>query len=131
MNFPVQEPKAGFMFNNLIFLSGMSKRKNVRLLKRSQIDVVKWDETVRGHSVHFVYGYSWYLDAQGEWEALVYGDYEVVLPLPKKRKFVFTFYYNPWFCQQLGFFGAGLTHRLTEESIIFSGVDELKAVDIF
>lgn len=85
--------------------AGMAKAQNIRLLKRSQIDEGKWNECLKRHDESYIYPYSWYLDAQGSWEALVYDDYFAVMPLPVKRKWGVKYFFNPIFCQQLGVFG--------------------------
>jgi hypothetical protein len=38
------------------------------------------------------------------WDALIWGDYEFVMPLTPKRKWGITYLYQPTFCQQLGIF---------------------------
>lgn len=52
-------------------------------LRSSEIHRAGWDECVRSAFNGSIYGYSWYLDSVcWEWEGLVAGDYEMVLPLP-------------------------------------------------
>lgn len=77
----------------------------IRILKRSQINDAKWDDTIRTASNSLPYAYSWYLDALcPKWMALVIGEYETVMPLPTGRKWGFLYVYQPLFCQQLGVF---------------------------
>lgn len=75
-------------------------------LSRAEIDTEKWDSCVDQYGLP--YGYSWYLDisCQGQWNALVLGDYNLVMPLPFNRK-LFGLYqvYQPILSQQLGVFG--------------------------
>ena len=62
-----------------------------------------------------VYALSWYLDllTDNQWELLVYGDYEYVMPVPFRKKFGLRYTYRPNFCQQLGVFGSNrVTHDM-------------------
>lgn len=80
---------------------------NIRYLRHSEIDFDKWDVCLRNSTSPMIYAESWYLDvvASGEWDGLVAGDYEVIMPLPRKRKFgIIPHFYQPPFCQQLGVF---------------------------
>jgi hypothetical protein len=77
----------------------------MRYLTRDQIDSTKWDRCV-GYSFNsMVYGLSWYLDLMADnWSALVWGDYEAVMPLPYRSKYGFHYLYQPPFTQQFGVF---------------------------
>ncbi len=79
----------------------------IKFLSHKDIDKQRWDACVAADTHAPVYGFSWYLDAicEGKWDALVLGDYKVVFPLPRKRKFGLNLVYQPFFCQQLGLFG--------------------------
>lgn len=51
------------------------------------------------------YAFSWYLDAVAEnWDGLVYGEYEAVMPLTWFRKLGVKCLYQPYYCQQAGVF---------------------------
>jgi hypothetical protein len=65
-----------------------------------------WDACIARSRRPLVYAGSTYLNAICEqgWDALVYGDYEAVFPLPVKRKWGMAVVYQPFFCQQLGLF---------------------------
>ena len=57
----------------------------VRLVKREDIEKVKWDSCVHYANMGNMFGYAWYLDnVAKEWDGLVEGDYESVMPLIKK-----------------------------------------------
>ena len=79
----------------------------IRLLKNREIDKNKWDSLVfkKGHGR--MYALSQYLDAVSkDWNALVYDDYKMIMPLPIKRKWTGQFRnYIPLFVQQLGIIG--------------------------
>ena len=77
----------------------------IKHLKHAEIDVEKWDNCISQASNSLVYAESWYLNVVSpNWEALVGGDYEYVMPLPKKRKFGVPFLVQPPLAQQLGLF---------------------------
>lgn len=73
--------------------------------KHKHIDKKKWDNCIKRSINSMPYAYSWYLNLVCEnWDALIYNDYEAVMPLPWKRKFGLKYITNPYFCQQLGLF---------------------------
>lgn len=77
----------------------------IRSVKRIEIDEIKWNNLISKQNIVFPYAYTWYLDTVAkDWEALVYGDYEAVMPLPYFRKWTIKQIYQPPFCQQLGVF---------------------------
>lgn len=54
----------------------------IRLVPHAEIDKVKWNSCVHYATNGNVFGYKWYLDTIAkEWDGLVEGDYESVLPL--------------------------------------------------
>lgn len=55
---------------------------DIRLIRHEEIDKTKWNSCVHYATNGNIFGYKWYLDAIAkEWDALVEGDYESVLPL--------------------------------------------------
>jgi hypothetical protein len=55
---------------------------DIRIIAREDIDKTKWNSCVHYAANGNVFGYLWYLDATArEWEGLVLGDYEAVMPL--------------------------------------------------
>ena len=77
----------------------------IKYLKHTEIDVAKWDNCISQAINSLVYAESWYLNVvSSNWEALVGGDYECVMPLPVKRKFGISFLVQPPLIQQLGVF---------------------------
>ena len=79
---------------------------SIRYIKRCQIDPQAWDRTVEQATLSLPYAYSWVLDLLcEEWDGLVKGDYEAVMPLPFNRKLLgFKQIYQPYYIQQLGVF---------------------------
>ncbi len=77
----------------------------LKLLKRKEIDVVKWDDLIAHSPAETIYPYSWYLDAVSEkWSAFVVDDYRFVMPVVWKKKAGMKYIYQPFYTQQLGVF---------------------------
>ena len=54
----------------------------IKIIPHNKIDKVKWNSCVHYATNGNIFGYKWYLDAVAkEWDGLVEGDYESVLPL--------------------------------------------------
>ncbi len=69
---------------------------NIRVLKREEIDEAKWEACVRSATNGSVFAQTWFLDIVcPDWEALVSGDYEVLLPLPVTRNAGIKHVYSP------------------------------------
>jgi len=87
-----------------------------------EIDRERWDECIRKSFNGIIYAYSWYLDIVcPSWEALIEGDYKIVMPLSTGKKMGLRYLYPPYFVQQLGVFSVD---KLTAEAVI----DFLKAI---
>jgi len=77
----------------------------LKLLKRNEIDVQRWDELIAHSTAETIYPYSWYLDAVSEkWSAFVVDDYRFVMPVVWKKKAGMKYIYQPFYTQQLGVF---------------------------
>ncbi len=62
---------------------------NIQLISREAIDTTKWNSCVHYATNGNIFGYKWYIDAvTKDWEALVEGDYESVLPLIWKKNWL-------------------------------------------
>ena len=60
--------------------------KKISFVSHNQIDKSKWDYCMDKSINRSVYGISWYLDIVSEnWDALIYGDYELIIPVPSKK----------------------------------------------
>ncbi len=87
----------------------------IRYLTHDQIDFDKWDDCIDQAVNGIFYAYSWYLDMTATpWDALVEGDYNAVMPLPRRKKFGIDYIYQPFFIQQLGVFS---TNSLSQQVI--------------
>ena len=68
----------------------------IQYLEHNQIDKKKWDATIE--ECGNIYAYSWYLDVvHPQWEALVEGDYDTVMPLTGGEKFGVHYLFQPYF----------------------------------
>lgn len=84
----------------------MSEKPPIRYIGHAQIDKAKWDHCIRHSSNGRIYAYSFYLDQMADrWDALVEGDYEIVMPLTWRKKFSISYLYQPFLTAQLGIFG--------------------------
>lgn len=77
----------------------------IRHLQYHQLDKERYDRCISEAQNGRVYAYSWYLDLVCDnWDALVWQDYEIVMPLPWKTRFGIPFIITPNWAQQLGLF---------------------------
>lgn len=81
----------------------MSKLQKI---KRKNLDVKKYSKAINEALNYRIYAEYWYLDVltKERWECWVYGDYDIVMPIPLQYKFGIKFVLQPIFCQQLGVF---------------------------
>lgn len=74
----------------------------IKHLAHHEIDISKWDACIDASSIGLVYAKSWMLNILApDWDALVFNDYEAIMPLPHQKKIV-EVVYQPFFIQQLG-----------------------------
>jgi hypothetical protein len=77
----------------------------LRHVHRKQINTKQWDDCITGACNGLIYAKSYYLDAMAEnWDAIIVGDYDAVMPIPWKKKYGIAYVYPPPFLQQLGLF---------------------------
>jgi hypothetical protein len=77
----------------------------ISYIKHQDIDAEKWSQCIENAPNSRFYANIWHLDRTAVvWDALVWGDYEFVMPLPIRTKFGISYIYQPLFCQQLGIF---------------------------
>jgi len=103
----------------------------ITYLKHKQIDKTKWDRCIDQSINPIVYAQAWYLDRVCKgWDALVYGDYEAVMPLTHAKKYGIKYLYQPFFTQQLGVFMKPGTDRQLVNMFLLSIPYEFRFVDI-
>lgn len=95
-----------------IVIDGLTQ---IRYLTREQVDVHAWDKCIHHSFNGLIYGYSYYLDAMTDnWDALVFYDYEAVMPLPWRKKAGIFYLYQPFNIAQLGVFGKEINEELVK-----------------
>jgi len=94
----------------------------IRYLSHREIDKMQWDEAIRNAFNAMVYGYSWVLDiVSPRWCALVQDDYDMIFPLPGKKKYGIRYLAQPPFIQQLGLFSL----QELRESDVYSFINSI------
>jgi hypothetical protein len=84
----------------------MSPAMSIQYMQRKDIDDDKWNKRIENSVNGLLYGYTYYLDHMSDnWDALVLGDYEALMPLPWRKKYGIRYIYQPFLCAQLGVFG--------------------------
>lgn len=93
----------------------------IAYLSNKEIDRRKWDDCLAEIPGIRPYALSWYLDIMSPgWEALVDDDYCSLFPLPRSKKFGFSYIATPVFLQQLGLFTPdGDRQKIASEFISF------------
>ena len=77
----------------------------LKYIRHRDINGEKWAQCIENADNSRFYANVWHLDrAAVVWDALVWGDYAYVMPIPVRKKFGFVYVYQPLFCQQLGIF---------------------------
>ncbi len=96
----------------------------LRHIERQDIDIEKWDHCIINASNTMIYAMSWYLDIVADhWSALVWNDYEMVMPIPYRVKLGFRYVYQPCFTQQLGIY----SKYCLEEDMVNTFIDKMCA----
>jgi hypothetical protein len=83
----------------------MNSGNQIKHIRHKNIDSAKWNSCIEKAANSRFYANEWHLDRTAiEWDALVWGNYEYVMPLPIRKKWGIEYIYQPLFCQQLGIF---------------------------
>src|ERR1044071_9207251 len=91
----------------------MSTSGHIQYLTYKEIDKVKWDACIDNADNGLIYAYSFYLDHLAlHWDALVFNDYEIVMPLTWNKKYGIYYLYQPFLTAQLGVFGKNISEEI-------------------
>ena len=91
----------------------------IKHLPHREINLQKWNTCIQKACNSLLYAESWFLDiVSPNWEALVGGDYEYVMPLPVKKKYGISFLVQPPLTQQLGIFSSNNIDENIVESFV-------------
>lgn len=97
----------------------MTPQTEIRYLLNHAIDKCKWNKCIDEAKNGSVYPYSFYLDhMSGQWDALVLGDYEAVMPLTWNKKYGVHYLYQPFLTASLGVFGKHVDANLLQNFLI-------------
>ena len=84
-----------------------------------KIDRIKYDNCIRHSIACRIYAFSWYLDCVTDhWDVLMEGDYDSVMPLPKKTKYGIPYVFTPPWVQQLGLFSLNKISEKTQNEFL-------------
>lgn len=84
-------------------------------LPRKQLDIKKWNTHIENSTNGLIYHKTDYLDCLSKnWTALIWGDYEYVVPLTYKKILGFRLLQQPAFVQQLGVIGNNITNDVLQ-----------------
>lgn len=91
---------------------------SIQYFSHEQIDKTKWDRCIDEAPNGLIYAYSFYLDNMSKhWDALVLGDYEMIMPLTWNKKYGIYYLYQPAYTASLGVFGKNITTGVVKEFI--------------
>lgn len=92
----------------------MQRNFEVQHLTRQQINAKSWDECISKAYNGLIYAKSFFLDALADnWDALVLGNYEIVMPLPWRKKWSIRYVYQVPFLQRLSIYGSAVDESIT------------------
>src|SRR4051812_38518885 len=77
----------------------------ITIIPSFNIDRVKWDRCLNESNNGLIYAASaWLNELADHWSGIVLNDYEMVMPVPWRKKFGVRYNYDVPFIQQLGIF---------------------------
>lgn len=83
----------------------LKMKYDLTYLEHADIDLAKWDACIRQAHNSLIYAQSSYLDLMASnWNGIILGNYEAVMPLPWRKKYGIGYLYQPAFTQQGGVF---------------------------
>jgi hypothetical protein len=85
----------------------------IQYISNKHINRALWDKCINTSANGLLYAQSVYLDAMAtNWDALVLGNYEAVMPLTWRKKYGINYLYQPAFTASLGVFAPVLSASL-------------------
>lgn len=105
---------------------------SIRYVQATDLDTDQWDKTLKEDPRALIYATSWYLDTLGEdWDALVLGDYEAMLPIVHRKKFRQSYIFRPTGVQQLGLHGKDSDSPELLRDFLNAIPSEYRFIDLF
>lgn len=103
----------------------------ITYVKRTTLNVTKYNTCIENAIQSKIYAFSWYLDIVADnWDVLVWNDYEAVMPLPWKKKYGLKYIIQPYFCQQLGVFSIDEITLVIQDKFIKSIPKSFVKIDL-
>jgi hypothetical protein len=88
---------------------------SIRILKRKDIDAVRWDTIAQASANGLIYATTGYLDLMtDQWGGIVIDNYRAVMAIPFRKKWGIQYVYQVPFIQQLGLIGTYDNNELLE-----------------
>ncbi|MBV9960872.1 MAG: GNAT family N-acetyltransferase [Parafilimonas sp.] len=85
---------------------------HLQLLPSFQIDKEKWNDCLANSASPLIYSSASYLDQMTDnWDGIVGDDYDVIMPVPWRKKAGIKYCYDVPFIQQLGVFGKSVQQQ--------------------
>jgi len=105
---------------------------DIKFVPQDQIDKVKWNSCIHYASNGNIFGYMWYLDhVAKDWDALVEGDYESVLPLVWRNHWLGgKELYQPGLMRELGVYSNNVLSQKRVEAFLDAIPSEYRSVQI-
>jgi len=77
----------------------------IQYIERKDLEEQKYNACVYNSVQSSIFAFSWYLDIVADnWDVLVLGDYEAVMPVPWRKKIGIKYVYPPFWLLELGVF---------------------------
>ena len=103
---------------------------SIQYVSNDAINRIKWDHTINNAPNGFIYSRYFFLNALCNWDALIMGDYEYVMPLPYKIKWGIAYLYTPYFVGQLGIISVRSVSETIVHDFILAIPKKFRYVDI-
>ncbi len=105
--------------------------KVIKYISHKDINKQAWDNCIDNAVNQVIYAYSWYLDiVSPNWDALVLGNYEAIMPLSHRKRFTLNYLAQPLFTQQLGIIYCNLAHMNATNDFLAAIPDKFKLIEI-
>lgn len=105
---------------------------SIQFIPGKEVDTDKWDRCIQEDPNGLIYNTSWYLDTLGaEWDALVKGDYEAVMPLSHRTKYGQSYIFRPFGVQQQGLSGKDSDNPALLEQFIGHIPSHFKYIELY
>lgn len=104
----------------------------IHYLRQEEIDRVKWNSCVHYAQNGNIFGYKWFLDhVAKDWDALVEGDYESVMPLVWRKHWAGgRTLYQPVFMRELGIYSIHVLSKPRIQAFLEAIPSDIKSIEM-